>query len=92
MRPSAVSRATAAIWPSDIKLAVTTSVLKLCQLLHSLKLPSLDAQGSSFHVFHNNPKVAFDQKAIDEIDHVLVSRSLHDENFVDDQILGQNGA
>jgi len=42
---------------------------------------------TSFHVFHDYPKVILVQEGINIVDDVGVSRGTHDENLVDDQIL-----
>lgn len=44
-------------------------------------------QTATFHVLHDHPQIPFDEEAVHEIDHVLMLAVLHDQDFVDDQIL-----
>lgn len=44
-------------------------------------------QTAAFHVLHDNPEISFYKKAIHEIDNILMLAILHDQDFVDDEIL-----
>ena len=44
-------------------------------------------QGASLHVLHDDPEVALEQERVDKVDDVAVTTLLHDEDFVDDQVL-----
>lgn len=42
---------------------------------------------ATFHVLHDDPQVSLEQEGVDKVDDVLMARFLHDEDFVDDQVL-----
>lgn len=44
-------------------------------------------QTSTFHIFHDHPQVASDEKTIHKVDNVPMFALLHHDNLVDDQIL-----
>nr|GFD54071.1 hypothetical protein [Tanacetum cinerariifolium] len=44
-------------------------------------------QTPALHVLHDNPKIAADQETIHKVDNVLVLAVLHDQDFVDDEVL-----
>lgn len=45
------------------------------------------SETASFHVFHNNPEFAATKIAINEVDNIGMRAFLHDQDFVNNQIL-----